>query len=176
MTFRAPQGGWTCARAGTGMNGMNDYCTAQASTALANTFYWEDLDGNMDAPSMPIPGTVTFFLRSPSGTPTPPSKPPVAPYIYMCTSGSSADPCPSTNKGFVRVQVYGSTVGLVYSDATEATNPSNYAVQYFDTTCAVHPNPTPSAIPACEHPGYVTWVDGKNYLCKYGACRVYLTQ
>jgi hypothetical protein len=62
------------------------------------------------------------------------------------------------------------------------------AVQYFDPTCQVHGvpktsgvdappvslSPTVPTIPACEHPGWVTWVDGQSYLCRHGACWVSL--
>jgi hypothetical protein len=80
----------------------------------------------------------------------------------------------SINSGtVVQVQVTnvnGSQAGLVDSSATEPTNTPDlsdtYAKQYFDPGCAVHTPP----IPACEHPGWVVWADGTNYLCIHGLC------
>jgi hypothetical protein len=177
MTFRT-QDYWRCSSVSTGATGMNDLCW---TTENIKYFREEDVQDDMggDAKDQNAVGTIYFSLRQEAGAnPKPTLAPPSQPYIVVCTS-SSTSAC-NNNTNYVLVQVYGSTSGLVTSKAFE-TNDVVHAVQYFDKSCHVHGtvgggmDTPPGYISACEHPGYVYWLDKKYYKCKDGGCRILLT-
>jgi hypothetical protein len=181
MTFRA-QRGWTCSPSGSGMAGMNDFCWARDSISYFRVEDVQDDNGNQINDQQQPSGIVYFNLRQPDGTPSPkPQVPPTNPYIKLCTSGSNqANVGCNQQTGYILVQVYGPNSGLITSKAFEP-NAAVKAVQYFDVTCHVHGTTSastdtpPPYIPACEHPGWVGWLDNNSYKCKHGGCRVLLT-
>ena len=196
MTFRA-QSKWTCSTP-TSPSNVSTVCIASTGIASfgATRLYRLDTNSNfLSAPSYGRgsgyeSGAVTFYLRPASGDPgatAPTPSTTTTPYIVLCTSsfGSYDIACSGTN--YIQVQVYNVATPtpthaiLVASAAVEPSTSdyasASYAIQYFDPACAVHGTasvPIPSPIPACEHPGWVTWVDKQSYLCVHGLCSVAL--
>jgi hypothetical protein len=183
MTFRS-QSMWSCSSP-IGQPPISTICTSATNiTAFsAIRLYRQDPNNNTNFFSAPsysssnaLADTVTFYIRNSSGDPGPAPTPhtsPSTPFITLTSGG-----------GQVKIQVNNvnnSQAGLVNSDAGEPSGSTNvpattYAVQYFDPTCLVHgtSNIPPSPVPACEHPGWVNWVDSQNYLCVDGVCWVAL--
>jgi hypothetical protein len=157
LTFRA-HGGWLACQP-TNVGGMSYYCVKRVNVS---NFYGADFQ-DTDLTASASSGTVTFFFRQAGGAESTSGA-----HIILCTSSLSAPDrtCGGTN--YVQVQVYGANSSLVQSNAAD----NDYtAYQYRDSTCQVN---TVIPVPACEHPGKVTWVDGTNYTCRQGACRVSL--
>jgi hypothetical protein len=180
MTFRS-QSMWTCSVPTSASPNLPTFCTT-ASTIGAFTalrLYRPDPNSSTNFFSAPtsssssaIPETITLYMRKDSGDPgatAPTTTSTTTPYIKLTSSGSS-----------VTIQVYNvnnSRSGLVMSNAVETSNsppatPTTYAVQYFNPDCPIHVMPPPSTILACEHPGWVNWVDTQNYLCVDGLCLI----
>jgi hypothetical protein len=168
MTFRGA--GWICANQVGGMAKVYANCVAPANVSTVGADDVQDrMTPGVVPPDWPVPAKVTFHVRQTGAL------------VMLCTSGSaSADgTCGAGN--FVQIQVSGIPyAGLIASSAVDGLVS---AVQYYDAGCHVHgttadaktnDSPPMNGIPACEHPGVVDWPDGKSYLCKDGACRVYL--
>jgi hypothetical protein len=197
MTFRS-QSPWNpcIAPTGTGVANISSVCITSASFSgfTPTHLYRGDGQGNFfSAPSYgrisgSETGKVTFYMRLPNGDPgaAPTStSTPSTPYIVLCTSNSpNYDMSCGGGTNYVQVQVYKTATSnpiLVSSNAAEPSGSSyspqqTYAIQYFDPGCPVHgtSSTAPNPVPACEHPGWVTWVDKQSYLCVQGLCSVSL--
>jgi hypothetical protein len=188
MTFRS-QSTWNCSAPS---NQVYVCITSGSISSLsASGLYMQNPSNNSQYYAAPTTITssakIRFYLRQSNGTPSTSG----VQSIVLCTSSSSSYDSTCNGTGNVQIQAYNATNSnyppvLVASNAVEPNStyaPQTYAEQYFDPTCLVHGSPpnTPTQpatdvpltpIPACEHPGYVTWVDNNTYACVEGACWV----
>ncbi len=174
LTFRSPTA-WTC-------NPARTACSTQPAAPLT-TINQDDLDSQSgpppNLPPISQPWTIQFAPRNAQGGLNGAAG--VSVTLCSATSDFHDQNCGGNNPSLVKVFVVGGPL-LIQSRAREDQTKLT-AVQYYDAGCQVHGIPTAPGsttdtpiipIPACEHPGVVTYADGKPYTCLHGACRVYI--
>jgi len=172
MTFRASTPlKWSCYSAT-----QHPYCVTQTQFTASSIA----LDGIMPANNTnPVPAgfadlsqfsgwKILMYPRAVDGSLVKSS------FVEICQISKPASPLPQTpppcvGSGYILLQAHGNGVGgrpvsLVDSNASNDSSTE----QYYDPDCEVHPSGT--AVPGCEHPGTITLVDQKDYVCNHGAC------